>query len=555
MSKHAAQVNPATPGSAGGPGAARLVATVAVAGLAAVAIGVGAIAASAALAAGTSMSAVALIAVGCLAVALLCVSIRLQGARAELERSRAEMRDMASTDPLTGTCNRNAFQRELERHFRPGAELVVMMVDVDNLRSVNDSLGHDVGDAVLQGTARRIQACLRSTDVVCRLAGDEFAVLLPQVDPAAVEVIARRIVEASQHPYPAELHNCTVSASVGVVVLNGEASTADLLRNAEVALGVAKADGKGQHVIYRHELHGSQVQRIAFERDLRTGLDQDQFVVHYQPMVDSKSRRILGVEALVRWNHPERGLVPPLDFLPMAEATGLIIPLGAWVLREACKQTQLWRSHTPGVFDDFVVSVNVSARQLFGTQLEDDVVAALNKSGLDPRHLILEIIESQVMTDLHAALKQIAALKELGVRIAIDDFGTGYSSLGHLQELPVDFLKLDKSFTDNIAESVKSQELMRTVAQLSRNLSIVTVAEGVETLEQADLLHALDVNLCQGYYFARPVDAQSISQLLQRVSHLPEEPPHRAIAPAAGGGRLSVAVPKVARVAVSRLRN
>ncbi len=374
-------------------------------------------------------------------------------------------------------------------------------------------------------------------------------------DPAAVEVIARRIVEASQRPYPAELHNCTVSASVGVAALNAELSPADLLRNAEVALSVAKADGKGQHVIYRQELHGSQVQRIAFERDLRTGLDQDQFVVHYQPMVDSKSRRILGVEALVRWNHPERGLVPPLDFLPMAEATGLIIPLGAWVLREACKQTQLWRSRNPGVFDDFLVSVNVSARQLFGTQLEDDVVEALNQSGLDPRNLILEIIESQVMTDLHAALKQIAALKELGVRIAIDDFGTGYSSLGHLQELPVDFLKLDKSFTDNIAESVKSQELMRTVAQLSRNLSIVTVAEGVETLEQADVLHALDVNLCQGYYFARPVDAQSISQLLQRVSHLPEEPSQRATAPAAGGGRLSVTVPKAARVAVSRLRN
>jgi diguanylate cyclase (GGDEF)-like protein len=533
-----------------------LVATVAVAGLAAVAIGVGAIAVSAALAAGTSMSAVALIAVGCLAVALLCVSILLQGARAELERSRAEMRDMAGVDPLTGTCNRGAFQRELERHFRPGAELVLMLVDVDNLRSVNDSLGHDVGDAILQGTARRIQACLRSTDLVARLAGDEFAVLLPRVDdPAAVEVIARRIVEASQRPYPAELHNCTVSASVGVAALNGEESPADLIRNAEVALGVAKADGKGQHVTYREALHGSQVQRIAFERDLRTGLDQDQFVVHYQPMVDSKSRRILGVEALVRWNHPERGLVPPLDFLPMAEATGLIIPLGAWVLREACKQTQLWRSRNPGVFDDFVVSVNVSARQLFGTQLEDDVVEALNESGLDPRHLILEIIESQVMTDLHAALKQIAALKELGVRIAIDDFGTGYSSLGHLQELPVDFLKLDKSFTDNIAESLKSQELMRTVAQLSRNLSIVTVAEGVETLEQADVLHALDVNLCQGYYFARPVDAQSISQLLQRVSHLPEEPPQRAIAPATGGGRLSVPVPKPARIAVSRLRN
>jgi diguanylate cyclase (GGDEF)-like protein len=548
MSKPTAHLNQATPAPAG-PAAVRLVATVAVAGLAAVAIGVGAIAASAALAAGSSMSSVALIAVGLLAVTLLCVSLRLQKARSELDRRRAEIQDMASLDPLTGICNRNAFQRELDRHFRPGASLVLMLIDIDNLKSVNDSLGHSVGDAVLRGTASRIQACLRSTDVVSRLAGDEFAVLLPRVDPAVVEIIARRIVEASQRPYPADLHNCTVSASAGVVVMNGELSTTELLRNADVALTAAKRDGKGQHVMYRSEMHGSQVARITFERDLRTALDQDQFVVHYQPMVDSKSRRILGVEALVRWNHPERGLVPPLDFLPMAEATGLIIPLGAWVLREACRQAQVWRSHNPGVFDDFVVSVNVSARQLFGTQLEDDVVAALNESGLDPRHLVLEIIESQVMTDLHAALKQLAALKELGVRIAIDDFGSGYSSLGHLQELPVDFLKLDKSFTDNIAESVKSQELMRTVAQLSRNLAIVTVAEGVETLEQADVLHALDVNVCQGYFFARPVDARSIAQLLERASHLPEEAPHHGTAPAARGGRLSVPVPRPVRVA------
>jgi diguanylate cyclase (GGDEF)-like protein len=501
---------------------------------------------------GSPVRVVALLAAAALGVGVAWLSIRLQSARAELARQRAELEDLASIDHLTGTCNRRAFQRELERHFRPGAELALMLIDLDDLKSVNDSLGHAVGDAILQGTARRIQDCLRSTDVVSRLSGDEFAVLLPRVDPAAVEVIARRIVEAAQRPHPAELHSCTVGVSVGVVLHSGETSAGELLRNADVALMAAKRDGKGHHVLYRPELHASQVERIAFERDLRTALEQDQFVLFYQPMVDSKSRRILGVEALVRWNHPERGMVPPLDFLPMAEATGLIIPLGAWVLREACRQTQRWRAGNPGLFEDFVVSVNVSARQLFGTQLQDDVLSALDESGLDPRHLVLEIIESQVMTDLRAALRQFATLKELGVRIAIDDFGSGYSSLGHLQELPVDFLKLDKSFTDNIAHSVKSQELMRTVAQLSRTLSISTVAEGVETLEQADLLHALDVNLCQGYFFARPIDASSTGRLLRRVSHLPERPTRPS---AAAGGRLSVRVPRSVRAATSRLSN
>jgi EAL domain-containing protein (putative c-di-GMP-specific phosphodiesterase class I) len=271
--------------------------------------------------------------------------------------------------------------------------------------------------------------------------------------------------------------------------------------------------------------------------------------------VDSKNRKILGVEALVRWQHPERGLVPPLDFIPLAEATGLIVPLGAWILRESCIQTQKWRTSHPSLFKDFLLSVNVSARQLFGTQLQNDVVAALNESGLDPRHLVLEIIESQVMTDVSAALRQFAALKEIGVRIAIDDFGTGYSSLGHLRELPVDFLKLDKSFTDNITESVKSQELMRTVAQLSRALSIATVAEGVETLEQADVLNTLDVNLCQGFYFARPIDADGLSRMLKRVRRLPETVGARGSVPGVGGGRLTVPVPPPATMVTRTLPN
>jgi EAL domain-containing protein (putative c-di-GMP-specific phosphodiesterase class I) len=375
-------------------------------------------------------------------------------------------------------------------------------------------------------------------------------------DRSNLEVISRRIVEAVQRPYPAELLSCTISASAGVVMMEGETGPGELLRNADVALMYAKRQGKGRYVMYRHELHSSELERIAFERDLRIALEQDQFVLHYQPIVDSKNRRILGVEALVRWQHPERGLVPPLDFIPLAEATGLIVPLGAWVLREACVQTQKWRTNHPSLFKDFLLSVNVSARQLFGTQLQSDVVTALNESGLDPRHLVLEIVESQVMTDVAGALRQFAALKEIGVRIAIDDFGTGYSSLGHLQDLPVDFLKLDKSFTDNITESVKSQELMRTVAQLSRALSIATVAEGVETVEQADVLHQLDVNLCQGFFFARPIDAEGLSRMLKRGRRLPEVvPAARGLAPAAGGGRIAVRVPKPTRVAVPQLPN
>ncbi len=491
-----------------------------------------------------------------LAVALVVVSLHLYRARIDLARRQVEIENMASVDGLTGVANRRAFERELERHVRPGAAVSLLLLDLDNLKSINDSVGHGVGDEVLRGTARRIQGCLRATDIVFRLSGDEFAVLLPRAGHRNdVELIARRIVEAVQRPYPAELLSCTISASAGVVMMEGEMGPGELLRNADVALMCAKRQGKSRYVLYRAELHTSDVQRIAFERDLRTALEQDQFVLHYQPIVDSKNRRILGVEALVRWQHPERGLVPPLDFIPLAEATGLIVPLGAWVLRESCMQTQKWRTSHPSLFRDFLLSVNVSARQLFGSQLQNDVVAALNELGLDPRHLVLEIVESQVMTDVHAALRQFAALKEIGVRIAIDDFGTGYSSLGHLQELPVDFLKLDKSFTDNITDSVKSQELMRTVAQLSRALSIATVAEGVETLEQADVLNTLDVNLCQGFYFARPIDADGLSQMLNRVRRLPETVAARGSAPAVGGRRLTVAVPQPGQMAVTNLPN
>jgi len=553
MPKPTALVKPVS--RPGGSATLRLVGAVAVAALATIALGVVTICAGAALAGGAATAGLVVTGTAVLALILVLVSWRLQRAHAELARHQAEMLDMASVDALTGVANRRAFERELSRHVRPGAEVALMLVDLDNLKSINDSVGHATGDEILRGTALRIQGCLRSTDTVSRLSGDEFAVLLPRVgDRSNVETIARRIVETVQRPYSADVHSCSVSASVGVVVLEGETCPGDLLRNADVALVSAKRAGKGRYIVYRAELHASEVERITFERDLRTAMEQDQFVLHYQPIVDSKNRRILGVEALVRWQHPDRGLVPPLDFIPLAEETGLIVPLGAWVLREACRQTQRWRTSHPSLFKDFLLSVNVSARQLFGTQLQNDVVVALDESGLDPRHLVLEIVESQVMTDINAALRQIAALKEVGVRIAIDDFGSGYSSLGHLQELPVDFLKLDKSFTDNIAESVKSQELMRTVARLSRTLSIATVAEGVETLEQADVVHRLDVNLCQGYYFARPIDAESLGRMLKRVRHLPETPA-RGAASALGGRRLSVPVPKPAREPVQQTLN
>ena len=554
MSKHTALVNPVA--GPAGLGALRLAIGMALAAaLAAVAIGVGAVVSGGAWS-GTLACSLVIAGIAILGAALLVVTVHLYRARTELMQRHAEIEDMASVDALTGVANRRAFERELERNVRPGADLALLLLDLDNLKSINDSVGHGVGDEVLRGTAVRIRSCLRATDTVSRLSGDEFAVLLPRVgDRNDVEVIARRIVEAVQRPYPAELLSCTISASAGVVMMDGEIGPSELLRNADVALLCAKRQGKGRYILYRAEVHASELERIAFERDLRIALEQDQFVLHYQPIVDSKNRRILGVEALVRWQHPSRGLIPPLDFIPLAEATGLIVPLGAWVLREACVQTQRWRNNHPSLFRDFLLSVNVSARQLFGTQLQNDVVTALNDSGLDPRHLVLEIIESQVMTDVHAALRQFAALKEIGVRIAIDDFGTGYSSLGHLQELPVDFLKLDKSFTDNITESVKSQELMRTVAQLSRALSIATVAEGVETLEQADVLNTLDVNLCQGFYFARPIDAESLSRMLKRVRRLPEPGGARGSAPAAGGGRLTVAVPKPGPMAITHLPN
>ena len=349
-----------------GSAALRLAVAMALAAtLAAVALGVVDILSDGALAGGAATVSLVVAGTAVLAAALVVVTVNLYRARAELARRHVEIEGMASVDALTGVANRRAFECELERHVRPGADLALMLIDLDNLKSINDSVGHVVGDEVLRGTARRIQGCLRTTDTVSRLSGDEFAVLLPRVgDRSDVEVIARRIVEAVQRPYPAELLSCTISASAGVVMMEGEAGPGELLRNADVALMAAKRQGKSRYVLYRAEIHTSDVQRIAFERDLRTALEQDQFVLHYQPIVDSKNRKILGVEALVRWQHPERGLVPPLDFIPLAEATGLIVPLGAWVLRESCIQTQKWRTSHPSLFRDFLLSVNVSARQL-----------------------------------------------------------------------------------------------------------------------------------------------------------------------------------------------
>ena len=482
---------------------------------------------------------------------------------AEKRQADEQIQYLATHDALTGLPNRAMFNELLDFSIksarRNGRKCAVLFIDLDRFKIINDTLGHAAGDALLVEVGHRLRSSVRESDVVVRLGGDEFIIILNEIsDRDQAALTARKVLSVVSPGIILAGHEGYTTASIGIAMFPADGVDVETLtKNADMAMYLAKENGKNNFRFFEPEMDASIAAHNKLGQELRHALATDEFEVHYQPIVSIETRGTVGMEALVRWRHPLHGLMSPDTFIPLAEETGLIVPLGAWVLREACIQTQKWRTNYPKLFKDFLLSVNVSARQLFGTQLQNDVVAALNESGLDPRHLVLEIVESQVMTDVHAALRQFAALKEIGVRIAIDDFGTGYSSLGYLQDLPVDFLKLDKSFTDNIAESVKSQELMRTVAQLSRALSIATVAEGVETLEQADVLNTLDVNLCQGFYFARPIDAASLSRMLKRVRHLPEAvPAARGLARAAGGRRINVPVPNLlARVAAPHLSN
>jgi diguanylate cyclase (GGDEF)-like protein/PAS domain S-box-containing protein len=433
-----------------------------------------------------------------------------------------ELNRQAFHDPLTGLANRALFvdrvAHAMDRAERTAAPVAVLYLDIDDFKVVNDSLGHPAGDQLLVAFAERLKASSRPSDTVSRFGGDEFALLLESGDmPEAAQVAAGRIAEALKSPIHIGTEDISVRTSIGIAVDQPPYDGPDgLLRDADLAMYMAKRNGKGRFEMFRPAMHEVAVRRLELAADLRRGIEGGQLEVFYQPIVNAQTAMAIGAEALVRWHHPSRGLVEPIEFISVAESTGLIVPLGKWVLNGACRQAQSWRQS--GVADDaFYISVNLSARQLQDPALLEDVARAIEDSGLPAEALVLEVTESVIMEDFDVAIARLQALKDLGLRLAVDDFGTGYSSLSYLRNLPVDAVKIDKSFVDRVALDPAGAAMVRSVIDLSVALGLTTIAEGVERPDQLAALNDLGCNSIQGYLFAKPMSNRLFADALMKL--------------------------------------
>jgi diguanylate cyclase (GGDEF)-like protein len=450
------------------------------------------------------------------------VSVALENGRlgdslSQLTRLKEELRHQAFHDHLTGLPNRTLFTERvayaLERQDRAKQSLAVLFLDLDDFKTINDSLGHPAGDQVLVTVAERLRRCIRPSDTVSRLGGDEFGILLDDMTgPSDALVAAERIIQALNAPAYLDGREVSIRASVGITLDTHGEKAETLLRNADVAMYMAKRRGKGRYQVFESSMHAEMVDRLEMTAHLARAIEQHEFTLEYQPIVNLETRSVEGVEALVRWRHPNRGLLAPSEFIPLAEDTGLIVPLGIAVLREACLRAAGWQvpGHPP-----LAVSVNLSPKQLADPNLVTEVDLALKASGLEPSCLILEMTEDVLMHETDAILHTLREVKSLGVRLAIDDFGTGYSSLSYLERFPVDMLKIAKTFVDQLGNGEPRSPLVEAVIGLGEALGLRTVAEGIETAEQLDRLRGLRCEQGQGYLFARPLDERSIDLLLR----------------------------------------
>jgi len=432
---------------------------------------------------------------------------------AELEEAKARAQHMAGHDALTGLANRRLLEDRLTQalalSYRNRQQTAVMFIDLDRFKTINDSLGHTVGDALLKEVAQRLAKALRTGDTICRIGGDEFVVVLPEVKRSSdVAQVAQKVIEQLSAPVTVEERELVVTPSIGITVFPDDGRDAEtLIRNADAAMYHAKEMGRANYQFFTEQMNLAAARRLALESDLRRALGRDQLRVHYQPIIEAKSGQIVGHEALVRWQNPHRGLVGPLEFIQVAEETGLILKIGEWVLREACR----WATFI-GVERGLQVAVNLSPRQFNDPKLVQLVAKALKDTGLPARLLELEITESTAMQHSDVALSTLNKLKELGVSIAIDDFGTGYSSLAYLKRFPVDKVKIDRAFVGDVPADADQSAIVSAIVALAHALEIQVIAEGVETVTQREFLKSCGCDFLQGYLTGRPVDADSAAK-------------------------------------------
>jgi diguanylate cyclase (GGDEF)-like protein len=457
---------------------------------------------------------------------VMLYGIERQRLLAILEQARRIEQQMVSHDALTGLPNRQLFYDRLQhtlalakRHQRLAA---ILFLDLDGFKHINDTLGHSIGDLLLQVAATRLKTCTRESDTLARLGGDEFAVIFGEIaheqDAARV---AEKILATLSAPYLIHGHELFTTTSIGITLYPADGSDLEsLVKSAEIAMYRAKSDGKNNYRFYNQAMEAAALQRLSLETSLRKAIEQGKLVLHYQPQVDLRSEQIVGVEALVRWHHPDAGLISPAHFIPLAEETGLILPMGDWVLRTACEQNRAWQK---AGFPPFRMAVNLSARQFQETTLPKKVAQVLAEADLSPNCLALEITESSVIQNVDYTIATLKKLKAMGVQLALDDFGTGYSSLSFLKRFPIDKLKVDRSFVQGVPYDRGDMAITTTIVGLAQSMELKVIAEGVETEDQLGFLRSLRCDEMQGYLFSRPLPVDAFENLLhtRRPGNLP----------------------------------
>jgi len=438
----------------------------------------------------------------------------------EQKRDEEQILRQATYDSLTNLPNRTLFLKRLSSALatirRQQGTLALLFIDLDNFKSVNDTLGHDKGDLLLQQAAQRLSTCVREVDTIARFGGDEFTVILQMIDSAnSAAQVAEKIIQTFTAPFILSGNEAYIGASIGISLSPHDSRDPTvLLRNADIAMYQAKAAGRNQYYFFTEEINANAQARMNMELDLHRAIEREEFSIHYQPIIDLSSERISGLEALVRWHHPEHGWIEPDKFIPLAEETGLINPIGEWILKTACQQGQQWLEEG---MPPLVISVNLSSRQMMSGHMIDILEKILDETKYPTEFLVLEITESLLLEDTATTTQQLHKLKEMGIKLSIDDFGTGHSSLSYLKRFPVDAIKIDKSFIQDMVKIPEDASLVQAIIAMSHSLGLSTIAEGVEDQEQLSLIRTLKCDFVQGYYFSKPLQSHELAEFISRT--------------------------------------